>query len=255
MIYDGPNAHRTETRPRPPPRPGSASPANPPRASGLSSPTATWDRSGPARRRAGRSTAAKRRPNCGSWKPGRPPSAGSSGLPCGTPNWTASPGRLLEVFGGQDKMLSRAVNGRPAFPRIGMWTAPRAPTPQRMRNCWTPPATATGRPGRPGRAPPGPAGAHGAAAHGPPAPGPRRSRRRCPGRLPGGARPVPPGTAPTRACPSSCGSAWKSARSSWTFAASTWGPRCGMRGRKSRHTAGRCRRRRRCRWPSICWGS
>jgi hypothetical protein len=48
--------------------------------------------------------------------------------------------------------------------------------------------------------------------------------------------------APTRACPSSCGCAWKSARSSLTCTASTWGPRCATPGRKSRCTAGRCRR-------------
>src|SRR5262249_17459867 len=47
-----------------------------------------------------------------------------------------------------------------------------------------------------------------------------------------------PSTAPTRACPSSCGCAWRLARSSWTSIASTWAPRCRTPGRKSRCTAG-----------------
>src|SRR5262249_11967764 len=36
------------------------------------------------------------------------------------------PGRLVDLFGGQDIILSRAVNGRPAFPCQGMRTSPCA---------------------------------------------------------------------------------------------------------------------------------
>src|SRR6516165_2227329 len=38
------------------------------------------------------------------------------------------PGRLVDVLGGQNKILPRAVNVRPAFPYKGMGAPPSAPT-------------------------------------------------------------------------------------------------------------------------------
>src|SRR5262249_37757549 len=56
-----------------------------------------------------------------------------SGAP---PALEPSPGRLVEVFDGPDKILCRAVNVRPAFPGRGVGSPPGTPTPEPTMNCW-----------------------------------------------------------------------------------------------------------------------